>query len=148
MHHVAIMKKSWGLIPKILSGEKTIESRWYQTRRAPWGKVNKGDTIYFKNSGEPVAAKAEVSRVYQFEVTDIADIKKILGSYGKQICLAESNPETWGRLPRYTILMELENPKALTPFDINKRGFGSAAAWLSVPSISQIMMSPQELSLC
>ena len=25
MDHVAIMQKSWGLLPKILSGEKTIE---------------------------------------------------------------------------------------------------------------------------
>lgn len=33
MEHVAIMKKSWGLTRKILSGEKTIESRWYRFRR-------------------------------------------------------------------------------------------------------------------
>lgn len=28
MQHVAIMKKSWGLIPKILSGEKRVESNY------------------------------------------------------------------------------------------------------------------------
>lgn len=52
MHHVAIMKPSWKLIPKILSGEKTIESRWYQTRRAPWNGIAAGDVVYFKDSGE------------------------------------------------------------------------------------------------
>ncbi|MEI7477466.1 MAG: hypothetical protein WCJ81_02865 [bacterium] len=40
MDHVAIMKKSRKLIPKIVSGEKTIESRWYQTKRAPWNTVH------------------------------------------------------------------------------------------------------------
>lgn len=51
MHHIAIMNGPWNLIPKILSGEKTIESRWYRTRRAPWGGIRAGDTVYFKDSG-------------------------------------------------------------------------------------------------
>lgn len=66
MDHVAIMRKSWGLLPKILSGEKTIESRWYMARYAPWNRIEKGDIVYFKNSGEPVTVKAEVSKVMQF----------------------------------------------------------------------------------
>ena len=38
MDHVAIMKKSWGLIPKILDGRKKIESRWGIHKCSPWGK--------------------------------------------------------------------------------------------------------------
>jgi len=45
MDHVAIMTPSWKLIPKILDGKKTIESCWYQTRRAPWGKIAIGDSF-------------------------------------------------------------------------------------------------------
>ena len=56
MHHVAIMNKSWNLIPKIISGEKSIESRWYQTKRTPWDKIKAGDKIFFKNSGEAIIA--------------------------------------------------------------------------------------------
>ena len=66
MEHVAIMKRSWGLIPKILNGSKTVESRWYQRRYAPWNKIKKGEKIYFKDSAEPVTIKAEVSKVLQF----------------------------------------------------------------------------------
>lgn len=67
MDHVAIMKPSWGLLPKILSGQKVIESRWYSTRHLPWGKINPGDTTYFKNSGGPVTIKARVDKVLSFE---------------------------------------------------------------------------------
>ena len=35
MQHVAIMKKSWGLTDKILSGQKKIESRWYLSSFCP-----------------------------------------------------------------------------------------------------------------
>lgn len=40
MHHLAILKKSWPLIPKILNKQKTIESRWYKVKCAPWNKIN------------------------------------------------------------------------------------------------------------
>ena len=45
MIHIAIMKKEWGLLEKILSGEKIIESRWYLNRSSPWGKIKKGEEI-------------------------------------------------------------------------------------------------------
>ena len=67
MDHVAIMNKSWGLIPKILSGSKTIESRWYKTKRTPWDKIAKGDTVYFKNSGEQVVeVRSDIHRIDWF----------------------------------------------------------------------------------
>jgi ASC-1-like (ASCH) protein len=50
-----------------LEGKKTIESRFYLSKYVPWDKVNKGDTIWFKNSGEPVIAKATVANVLQYE---------------------------------------------------------------------------------
>ncbi|RLC32736.1 hypothetical protein DRH13_01250, partial [Candidatus Woesebacteria bacterium] len=61
------MKKSWGFTQKILDGGKTIESRWYKTRRVPWRKIKKNDTVYFKNSGESVTIKTRVSSVVEFE---------------------------------------------------------------------------------
>lgn len=45
MDHVAILRKDWKLLPKILSGEKTIESRWYQTKRGSYNKIKEG-TLY------------------------------------------------------------------------------------------------------
>lgn len=136
MHHVAIMKKSWKLIPKIVSGEKTIESRWYQTRRAPWDKIKAGDTIFFKNGGEPITARATVSEVLQFEIRSIAECEWIVKRYGKEIGLMNKDVSTWKPLPKYCILMRLENPKSVKSFEIDKTGFGNACAWLVVKSIS------------
>lgn len=50
MEHLAIIKKDW--LEKILSREKTIESRWYKHRKSPFMAINKGDTIYFKETGK------------------------------------------------------------------------------------------------
>ena len=145
MHHVAIMNKSWKLIPKILSGEKKIESRWYQTRRAPWNKIHKGDVVYFKNSAEAITASAEVFRVLQFSFSNkspeksLEEARLVVKKYGKEICIVNPDPSTWGKVPRYCILIFLKNPASIKqPFKIHKKGFGSAAAWPTMKNIKEV----------
>lgn len=138
MHHIAIMKKSWGLIPKILSGEKSIESRWYKTRRAPWNAIAPGDTVFFKNAGEAVTAQATVAGVRQFALHGAADAAAIIKKFGKAICLVEDDPKKWKPLPRYAILIFLKDPNPVRPFAIDKSGFGSATARIAVPDIATI----------
>lgn len=138
MHHLAIMNKSWKLIPKILSGEKTIESRWYVSRRAPWDKIKAGDMVYFKNPGEPVTAVARVSQVKQFALANLNDTQKVVDKYGKKICLINSKVRTWGKAPKYCILIWLEGAKGIKPFQIDKTGFGNASAWVTVVNINKI----------
>lgn len=139
MDHVAIMKKSWGLIPKVLNGEKTIESRWYQTKRAPWNKIKKGEMIYFKNSGEAITAKAEVSEVMEFEITEAQQVAELLNKYAKVIGISD-DPNQWEVRPRYCVLMRLVSPQAIEPFQIDKTGYGNAAAWLCVEDINKISL--------
>jgi len=139
MHHVAIMNKSWKLIPKIISREKTIESRWYQTKRAPWNKINKGDTIFLKNSGEEVTVSVKVSKVLQFTFKNKSEVEEVVKKYGKKICLPNQNVNTWERIPKYCILMFLEEVELLKKsFGINKSGFGNGTAWICVGHINKI----------
>lgn len=140
MQHVAIMKKRWNMIPKIVSGEKTVESRWYKNKSAPWGKIAPGDTIYFKNSGEKVIARAKVSRVLQFSLESQKEAQSVVEKYGKKIGLAKIGQYVAKKCPRYCILVFLEKAKLVSkPFTIDKRGFGSAAAWITVLNIEKLI---------
>ena len=137
------MKKSWELISKILSGEKTIESRWYKNKAAPWDKIKRGDTIFFKNSGEAVIAKANVARVLQFENLTPKTIKEIYAHHGVAIGVPKDKHAKWVKDKvdtgkRYCILAFLSDPRRVEPFAIDKTGFGSAAAWLCVEDIEKI----------
>ena len=141
MIHLAIMKKSWGLIPKILSGEKKIESRWYMARTAPWDRIKIGDTVYFKNSGEPAAVKAVVSKVLQFADLNADKVEEILKKYGKDDGLESEKIGQFFDLfkyKKYCLLIFLKNPTKIKPFDINKKGFGAMSAWISVENINRI----------
>ena len=135
------MKKSWGLIPKIISGEKVIESRWYQSKRAPWGKIKIGDTVYFKNSGELVSAKAEVLKVLEFENLTPKKVGEILNKYGINDGISKKELPKFFKLfkdKKYCLLIFLKNPEEIKLFDVNKNGFGMMSAWLCVGDINKI----------
>ncbi len=141
MEHLAIMRKSWGLTEKILNGSKKIESRWYLTKRKPWDFIKKGDTVYFKDSGQSVKLKAEVGRVMQFSGLNPVKVKELLDEYGDDDGLEKSKiPEFFERFKdkKYCILIFLKNPLEIYPFEIDKKGFGIMSAWISVDDIRKI----------
>lgn len=143
MHHLAIMRKSWGLLPKILSGEKVIESRWYKNRYSPWDKIKKGDTVYFKNSGELVTVKAEVSDVLQFSDLIPNKVKEILNEYGARDGLGINEIDSYYQRfkdKNYCLLVFIKNPEKIKPFEVDKKGFGAMAAWIAVEDINKIRL--------
>lgn len=140
MDHVAIMRKSWGLTQKVLSGEKKIESRWYKSRRAPWDKIKSGDVVYFKDSGEPVKIKTEVEKVLQFSDLTPERAEEILDEYGRLDGIEKEIPKFFELFKdkKYCMLIFLKNPKEIEPFEIDKSGFGAMSAWITVPSVDDI----------
>ena len=139
MEHLAILDKKRKLLTKILTGEKTIESRWYKSKITPWGNIKAGETIYFKESGDPVRAKAKIAEVMQFYLPQ-TDIPDLLDKYAKEICFNSPMPELtqWCSQRKYCILLRLKTVELIEPFEINKKGFGLMAAWISVDKIEKI----------
>lgn len=141
MHHVAIMKKQWKLLEKIVSGKKTIESRWYKHRCEAWGKVRASDTVFFKNSGEPITVRARVHKVIEFSDLTFLEVKKILKKYGGPDGIGSDDLNYfyhWAKDKKYCVLVFLQNYRRVQPFHINKKGFGSARAWLTMRNINAI----------
>ncbi len=142
--HVAIMRRSWKLIEKILAGEKTVESRWFKHRGCPWGKVSVGDTIYFKDSAGPVRAKARVTKVLQFESLNTKATRKILERYGRvDLGFSDKIPEEildYLGNKDYCLLVFFDSVEKVEPFLIDKSGFGTQAAWLITDDIERIRL--------
>ena len=141
MEHLAIMKKSLGLTDKILTGQKKIESRWYSVKCKPWDKIKKCDTVYFKNSGESVKIKAEVSKIIQFTDLTHKKVKEILDEYAEDVGIEQEKiPEFFERFKdkKYCILIFIKNPNKVKPFEIDKTGYGAMSAWITINNISKI----------
>lgn len=135
------MKKSWGLLPKILNREKTIESRWYKNKYSPWDRILKGDIVYFKDSGELVTVKAEVDKVIQFSNLTPKKVKEILKRYGKKDGLGIKDIPKFFKMfkdKNYCLLLFLKNPKRIKSFQIDKTGFGMMSAWITIDNINKL----------
>lgn len=143
MEHLAVMRKSWGLTQKILTGKKTVETRWYNTRYPPFGKIKKGDIVYFKDSGGSVTVRADVSGVKQFSGLTPEKVRDILGRYAE---LDGIEAHKFGeffdmfRGKKYCILVFLKNPVSVKPFKVSKKGYGMMSSWICVRKIDDIKM--------
>ena len=139
MDHVAIMNPTIGSIAKILTGVKTIESRWSKYKIAPWDKIHSNDSVYFKYSGGPIIAKATVSKVQQFEKLDEQKFNFIVENFGESICLQNTEYDSWYQSKNYVTLIFLENPQKVEPFQIDKSGFGSGCAWITTSNVKLLL---------
>lgn len=140
MEHIAILDKKRKLLQKIVSGEKTIESRWYLSKRVPWGRIKAGEKVYFKESGEPVHVSTTVSEVMQFYLP-CEDVRGLVEKYGPAICFDMSDVDklvTWCSARKYCILIRLKDVEEIAPFEIDKKGFGMMAAWITMDSMDRI----------
>jgi len=155
MEHIAIMRNSWGLLEKIVSGNKTIESRWYKTRYPPWGRIKSGDILYFKDSGKPVNVKSRVERVEFISNLWPEKVLKILKEYGQMDGLGIDDIPTYYQMfkdKRYCILIFFSNVETIDPFLIDKTGYGMMSSWVTTPDINIIkiplpmMQQQQQLS--
>ena len=141
MYHVAIMKKSRGLTQKILTGQKKIESRWYKLNYSHWGKIKKGEVVYFKDSGSPVSIKVDVEKIISFSNLKPEKVKQILDEYGNDDGIEKGKIPDFFELfkdKKYCLLIFLKNPEKIKPFEIDKTGFGMMSAWLTVDNIDKM----------
>ena len=134
MDHLAILAKKRKFLPKIISGKKTIESRWYIHKKAPCHALAVGDRVFFKDSGDPVTVMSEVAKVLFFDNLTMIKIQEILKRYGNDICIQKSYAKNLDG-KRYCSLIFLKNVQKITPFAIDKRGYGNMAAWITVENI-------------
>ena len=137
MEHLAILSKKRKLLGKILSGEKKIESRWYKFKKPPFDSIVQGDIIYFKESGCPVSAKALVKNIITYENLTSQRIIEIIREYGDLIGIDLRFAEEV-KDKRFCILVFLENPQKIDPFEISKKGYGLMTAWITLDSINKL----------
>ncbi len=142
MDHLAIMNPKRKLIPKILTGKKTIESRRYMMKVAPWDRIKAWDTVYFKDAGKEVTASATVAKVIQYDNYTNEQLHEILNTYADGIAFYDPLDQVyqWAKSKKYCILVFLKHPKKITPFVIDKSWYGNACAWISLPNIDKIRL--------
>lgn len=138
MDHLAILRKDLHLLPKIIEGEKIIESRWYKTKKTPYNRIKEGDEVYFKESGELIKAKAHVQKVIQYADLTETKIFDLLRKYEKELSITADEYIKNVKDKKYGMLIFLDKVEQVNPFQIDKTGYGNQASWITVKNIQDI----------
>jgi hypothetical protein len=79
--------------------------------------------------------------VLSFEDLDPVKVKELLIKYGEEDGIQKNDLENYFNLfkdKKYCLLIFIDKPELIKPFEIDKKGFGAMAAWLCVENIRQI----------
>lgn len=122
--HIVIVKQQY--LKMIESGVKTIESRFSLNHSVPFGKVNVGDFLLFKETGKNITIKAEVDNVKYYELTPekVCELKE---KYGEKI--GSTNIDEWKDVmnKKYCTLVWFKNVQKIEEIKVPK-SFG--AGWM------------------
>jgi hypothetical protein len=125
--HVAIFSEPF--LSMVLSGEKTIESRFSRNRRAPYGEVDGGDIILVKEVAGPICGITLARRTW-FYCLAVEPIDRIRARFGAGI---GGDDAFWVSRAdaRYATLIELDAAAAVAPVSCVKR---DRRGWVSLRS--------------
>lgn len=117
-YHLVILKKPH--LDAILSGRKTIESRFMRTKHTPFEQVSSGDKLFFKLSGGPVCATATAAAVKTFGNLSAMEIFRIKDEYNHNI---DGNEVYWQSKMdcKFGLLVWLSDVRAIEPVETGKK---------------------------
>jgi len=137
--HLAIFTQPF--LNLILSGEKTIESRFSQNKIIPFGKIKTDDKVIMKKSGglvygEFTAGKitflSEVFAFFNSQEIKIEGDLSIAKKFSKEIC-SNADKDFWQKrkLAKYATLIEIKNLNIYKkPRSCHEKNLKDRRAWI------------------
>lgn len=126
--HLAILVNPY--LERILSGRKTIESRFSVQRRVPYRQIQKDDVVLLKRSGGPILGIGLVDEVMFYEITPEV-LANIQAMYTDELGI--DDPNFWSERAgaAYGTLTRLAYVRRLPPIPFVKR---DQRAWIVLQS--------------
>jgi ASC-1-like (ASCH) protein len=123
--HVAIVCPE--IVPALLRGEKRIETRFYRSRRSPFGRIAVGDVVHFKRTGGGLVGSTEVTSVKEVGNLTARRLDQLQRRYSRRV---QAPATYWAqkRRCRYGVLIGLGSLVRPPPDLAVPRQFGTG--WL------------------
>ena len=139
MDHVVYLDASARELDLLLDHKKTMIIRGATGRKMPYGRVNRGDVLYFINNNAEglVLAKAGVESVLNSDKLTEEESARLIDQYQGRLQLTHKQVQRWtGK--RYLVLVEVSGIKKIEPFRVDKSNFGNMDDWLLVEQIERV----------
>lgn len=138
MEHLVYCDTKSMELESILSGKKTLLHRSSHRKKAPYGKVRKGDALYFAldEGMSLIRGKARVRSVTEFSKKTDASLEALLEKHGSKLQLTVDQKEELLSV-NYLCIMELEDVVPLKPLAFQRPS--GRSDWEVLPAIEDIL---------
>ncbi len=111
-------------------------------RKLPYGRVNKGDVLYFINNNAEgiVKARALVASVYNSEKMSTEESIDLVKKNQEKLLLSDKQFQKWAG-KRYLVLIEIEEFYEIDSFALDKSNYGNMDDWLPVENIDNVKLN-------
>ena len=123
-------------LEKILTGNRSIETVFTRSEKAPYNTVQENDTIYFKLRDGYAVAKATVKKVEKFDELTPEKATEIIKEHEEEIS-PENRMFERDIYFNFATLIWLDNLFEIKPFRV-KRNNGEFSKWTTVNDINTI----------
>lgn len=139
MDHVVYLDAKSNEFEKLSAGSKTMIIRGAAGRKLPYGRVNKGDVLYFINNNAEgvVKAKAQVASVFNSDKMDPVESIALVKENQEKLELSDKQFQKWAG-KRYLVLIEVSDFNEIDSFPIDKSGYANMDDWLPVENIESV----------
>jgi hypothetical protein len=117
----------------ILTGKKTVESRFSRVSCAPFERVRDGDVVALKHSGGPVVGAFRVARTWFIRAGSPETLDHVRRTFSAKLCATDRSFWEKRAESRYVTLMEIQDVVQLTPIACEKR---DRRGWVRIMSQS------------
>jgi hypothetical protein len=126
-------------LDNLISGKKTMIIRGATGRKLPYGRVHKGDILYFiENKGDGlVKAKARVKDVFHSEQLTKTESEELVNHNQNRLLLDSGMLKRFSG-KRYLVLIIIEDFEELVPFKIDRSQYSNMDDWLPVEDINKV----------
>ena len=139
MDHIVYVDYKAKELDNLRSGKKTMIIRGATGRKLPYGRVHKGDILYFiENKGDSlVKAKARVKDVFNSEQLTRTESEELVNHNQNRLLLDSGMLKRFSG-KRYLVLIIIEYFEELVPFKIDRSQYSNMDDWLPVEDINKV----------
>ncbi|PWE00179.1 hypothetical protein [Marinilabilia rubra] len=139
MDHVVYLDFKAKELENLKSGQKTMIIRGAMGRKLPYGRVDKGDVLYFvENKGDGlVKGKAVVDSVFNSDKLTKEQSADLVEKNQEKLLLNKGLEKRFSG-KRYLVLIAVRDFTGLESFKIDRSDYGNMDDWLPVENIDKV----------
>jgi len=148
MDHIVYLNSKSGELNNLIAGYKSMIIRGAEGRKLPYGRVDKGDTLYFiNNNGEgKIKAKGTVSSVLNAGKLTVEESFETIIRNQDRLQLPDNHFEKIAG-KKYLVLIGVSDVQEITPFSFDKTDFMNTDDWIPVGNIEEVIKTAEQQDL-